>query len=153
MHHFLAGPEDAAGNLTSEAAKICPDRILRPDHCLHREARVDVVSVVAHVNCFQSVEQRRALIPRHGVGFFHDVVALQCRDGDELDIRCVEPFGVFHELLAHAIEGLPLEINEIHLVHADDEVLDAEQGGDERVAAGLLRDALAHIDDEQCELG
>jgi hypothetical protein len=43
--------------------------------------------------------------------------------------------------------------DEVHLVHADDEVGDAQQRRDERVPARLLHDAVARVDEDECEIG
>ena len=44
-------------------------------------------------------------------------------------------------------------VDEVHLVDGDDEVLDAQQVGDEGVALGLFDDALARIDEDDGEVG
>ena len=47
-----------------------------------------------------------------------------------------------------AVEHFFAVIDQVHLVHRDDDVMDAEKRGDERVAAGLGQHALARIDQE-----
>src|SRR5690606_40290482 len=53
---------------------------------------------------------------------------------------------------------LPLEdllrvVDEVHLVHAQDQVRHAQQGAQEGVPAGLLNQTLAGIDQDQREVG
>ena len=47
---------------------------------------------------------------------------------------------------ANPVKNLFAEVDQIHLVHRDHHVMDAQQRRDERVAAGLLEDAVARID-------
>ena len=51
------------------------------------------------------------------------------------------------------IEDLLGVIDEIHLIAGDDEVLDAEEVGDEGVALGLLDHAFAGVDEDDGEVG
>ena len=46
-----------------------------------------------------------------------------------------------------------VEADQVHLVHREHEVPDAEQAGDARVAAGLGQHALARVDQHQGEVG
>ena len=52
---------------------------------------------------------------------------MESADGDELDILHVEARQELLELIADFDESLLTPVHEIHLVHRDDEVRDAEQ--------------------------
>ena len=52
-----------------------------------------------------------------------------------------------------ALEHRLVVVDEVHLVHAHDEVRDPQQRGDVGVAAGLLADALARVDEHDRQVG
>jgi hypothetical protein len=81
-----------------------------------------------------------------------NVVAMKSADRDELDILHVEARQKFLELVANLDEALFAPVDEIHLVHRDDEVRDAEQRGDARVAAALFNDTQAGIQEDDREI-
>ena len=56
------------------------------------------------------------------------------------------------ELLDDRVEDVLVEVDEVHLVDAHDDVRDAEQRADERVALGLRDDALARVDKHDREV-
>ncbi len=98
------------------------------------------------------VEQRHALVPPHRLGALDDVVAVQRADRDEHEVLDLELRGERAELVADAFEHDLVVVDEIHLVDAHDEVRHAEQRRDERVALGLLDDALARIDEDHRQI-
>ena len=51
------------------------------------------------------------------------------------------------------VEHGPVEVDQIDLVHRQHDVADAEQAGDDGVAAGLRQQALARIDQQHGEIG
>ena len=57
------------------------------------------------------------------------------------------------EVAHDRVEGLLGVVDEVHLVDRDDEVRDAEQRGDERVAARLLDHAVARVDEHDGQVG
>ncbi|EXI85236.1 MAG: hypothetical protein AW12_02284 [Candidatus Accumulibacter sp. BA-94] len=77
-----------------------------------------------------------------------DHVAMQRRQRDEARVGDAEPVGEVEILVADAVEGLLRVVDQIHLVHRDDDVRNAEQVGDVGVAAGLRQDALARVDED-----
>src|SRR5690606_6883113 len=93
------------------------------------------------------------LIPGSLGGGLDDVVAVQRGDGDELDVGDVEAGGELGVLGDDLVEARLGEINEVHLVDRDDDVRDAQEGGDEGVAAGLLDDAFPRVDEDDGEVG
>ena len=73
--------------------------------------------------------------------------------GNEPDVAHVQPGGVVQEGAADVVEDRFAEIHHVHLVYGDDEVLDAEQRGDESVAAGLCQHAVARVDEHDRQIG
>ena len=126
---------------------------LGADDVLHREADVDQVVVARRVHRLEVVEQRRALVPRHVRRAVDDVVAVERRDRDERDVAQVEPGGELGELLADLLEAVRVVVDEVHLVDADHEVGHAEQRHQQAVAAGLLDDAVAGVDEHDRQVG
>ena len=61
--------------------------------------------------------------------------------------------GEVGELVADLVEALLVEVDEVHLVHAQHEVLHLEQRRDHRVAPRLLEHALAGVDEHEREVG
>ena len=83
----------------------------------------------------------------------HHVVAVERADRDELDVRDVEAGGEVLVRRDNFIEAVFAVVHEVHLVHADHDVAEAEEGGDEAVAVGLLEKAVAGIDEDDREVG
>ena len=99
------------------------------------------------------VEQRGPLIPVHRLRALHHVVAEQRRDRDERHVRQLESGGEAIEILDDLLEHLLVEVDEIHLVDAHDDVPDAQERADERMALGLRQDSLARIDQHDRKVG
>ncbi len=57
------------------------------------------------------------------------------------------------EVVADAVEHAAVEIDEVHLVDGQDEVIDAEQPRNPRVALGLDANAVARVDQQDGEVG
>ena len=66
--------------------------------------------------------------------------------GNQPNVADVQPGGIIQELVADGGEDLFAVIHRAHLVHGHNEMLYAEQLGDESVAAGLLQHSVAHVD-------
>ena len=126
---------------------------LGPDHVLDREPAVDEVAVRRDVHLLEVVEERRPVVPGHVGGTVDDVVAVQRRDGDEGEVRDVEPARPVDELLLDLFEHRLLVVDEVHLVHAQHEVRDPQQRRDEGVALRLLKNAIARVDEDQRQVG
>ena len=77
-----------------------------------------------------------------------DVVAPQGGHRDHMDVTQAEPLARLPQLLLDLAEALLGEAREIHLVHRDDDVRDAEDRRQIRVAARLLDHALARVDED-----
>ena len=101
------------------------------------------------MNLFEVVQQRRALVPGELSLRLDDVVAVQRRHRNKRDVVHLELGREVAELVADLLETLLRPVDQVHLVDAHHEVRDAEQAGDEGVAAGLLEHAVAGVDEDQ----
>ena len=86
-------------------------------------------------------------------GGFRDIVAVAGGERDGVEGLEAEAGGEVLVILADGGEAGLGEIDQVHLVHGEDDVADAEQRDDEGVAAGLGDDALAGVDQEDGEVG
>ena len=149
----VARLENSARHATGKATEIVVLIGVGPDHGLDRETGVDVIHVAADVNSLQRVEQRAALVPRHLGRTIDDVVSVQRRDGNKLDVGNLQAGGELGVGGDNLIKpGLGV-VDEVHFVHADHHVRDTQQRSDEGVAAGLLDDALARVDQDDGKVG
>ena len=152
-HDLVAGAQHSAGHLAGVAAVVVVVLGDRPDDPLDGEADVDEVAIGGDVHVLEVVEQRRALVPGHLRRAPDDVVAVQRRDGDEGQVGGLQPRRPGGELAHDLVEGDLVVVDEIHLVDADHQVGNPQQGGEEGVAAALLGDALAGVDEHDRQLG
>ncbi len=106
------------------------------------------VAVGGDLDRLQVLEQGRALVPRHRVRALDDVVAAQRRERDRAQVADAELFGEVGELDDDLLEALLREVDEIHLVHGDDDVRDAEDRGDVGVPARLLDHAAPRVEQD-----
>ncbi len=100
-------------------------------------------------NWSSAFEHRGALVPGELGRAVGDVVAAARRHRDEaggLDADLVEKGAV---LLDDALVHAAVPADQVHLVHHDGELLDAEQRDHVAVAAGVLLHALGRIDHQQ----
>ncbi len=126
---------------------------LRADHVLHREPGRLLAGVGPDRDGLQVLQQRRAAVPVHVRGRLDDVVAGQGADRDRDDVGDAERGGVGAELLGDRGEDGLGVVDQVHLVHGQHDVRDAQQRGDGRVAPGLLDHAVAGVDQHDRELG
>jgi len=154
--HTLAHAHHAACDLSAEPAEVVQRGVLGlvgPVDPLHREPELVEVVIAADVHRLQMAEQRRPLIPGRVLGVRHDIVAVERADRDEGDVLDAEPRQKLLERLADLLETRPAPADEVHLVDGDDDVRDAQQRSDGGVAAALLDDAGARIDEHDGEVG
>jgi hypothetical protein len=154
--HLVAGLEHPAGHrarIAPVVVQVMVDLVLRAHDVLHGEAGVDQVAVAGDVGLLEVMQQRRSLVPIHVGRPFHDVVAVQRRDGDERQVVHVEAHGEASEFGLDLLETVLRPTDEIHLVDAHHQVGDAQQRCQEGVPAGLLEDALAGVDEHQRQVG
>ena len=146
---FIAGFENTASDAPGVATEIMPLITHRADDPLHGEAGIDVVFLPADIDGLEVIEEGGAFIPRHFFRAIHDVVAIEGGDRDIRDLDdVIETGGEVVEILDDVVINFFRVIDEIHLVHGDDEVLDAKEVGDEAVALGLLDHAFTGIDED-----
>ena len=151
--HLVARAKDAAGDAAGVAAVVGMPGGHRADHDLHGEAAVFGVVVGTGGDFLEVAQQRGRVAPRHVRGRRNDVVAGERGQRDRSDIVDVEAARERRELVADRLEGgLPVT-DEVHLVHAQHQLRDAEQRGEEGVAPRLLHDARAGVDEDQREIG
>ena len=84
--------------------------------------------------------------PRH-------IVAAEGTHRNGGDLLDPDPLGESKEFVADRRERGPIEAGQIHLVHRQDELANAQQPRDARVAAGLGQHALARVDQHHGEIG
>ena len=152
-HDLVAGAQHAAGHLPGVAAVVVVLLGLRADHPLHGEARVVEVARRGDLDRLEVVQQRRSLVPGHVGRGLDDVVAVQRRDRDEGEVLHGQPAREVGELVDDLAEALLAPVHEVHLVDRDDQVGDAQQRRDERVALGLLEDPAAGVDEDDRRVG
>ena len=127
--------------------------VARPDDVLDREADVAHVAVGRDVDVLQVVHQRRARVPRHVLRAVDHVVAVQRRDGNQRDVRDLELRREVAEIGRDRLEGRLVVVDQVHLVDARDQVADADKRRDVGVAARLLEQALARVDQDHGQVG
>ena len=74
-------------------------------------------------------------------------MGITVHDGD------AEPVGQRLHLVGDALVGGAVPTDEVHLVGADDQLVDAEQRGDADVAPRLLAQPRGRVDEDECEVG
>ena len=87
---LVARLQHAAGDLAAVAAVVVVLVGLGADDVLHREPDVDQVAVGGDVDVLEVVHQGRAGVPAHVLGAVDDVVAVERRDRDDLEVGDVE---------------------------------------------------------------
>ena len=114
-----------------------------------RQAQRQAGEVVLVREGVEGFGDRRALPPRHLGRALDDVLAVLGGDRDEVDggeSEGLQEGRVFGDDLL--VRGLGM-VDEVHLVHQHDELLHAQEGEQERVAAGLVHDAFLGVDEQQ----
>ena len=152
----IADADQAGGDLSGVAAvvaEVLAGRRLGPDDELDREAQRLGVRRADGGELFEVCEQARPVIPRRTVRPVDDIVTIEGRDRDRGDVVETEAAGRLEHLVRHAVVGLLVEVDQVDLVDHDDDVRHAQQRGDGQVAAGLLLDAMAYVDQEDDDVG
>ena len=144
----VAGAPLAARDLARVAAEVVVLVAHRPDDPLHGEPPVRGVAVARDLDRLEPLEERAAVPPRHPLRGLDDVVAGQRRDRDRERVLHAELLAERVELALDRAERLLGELDEVHLVHGEDDVRDAEHRRDVRVAAGLLDHALPRVEQD-----
>ena len=117
------------------------------------DARFALLPALVRVDCFEQIEQGGAVVPVGAWRALDHVVAVQRGERDGANILHAHAPGEAGQFFDDRLVGAAVPIDEVHFVHAEDEVADAEQRGEVGVAAGLFDDAVAGVDQEQGEVG
>ena len=139
----VAGANRARHDRTGEPAEI----EVRPVDPLHRESKGLLLERARWLQRLQALEQRRTLVPGQAVRPDRDVVPEAGGQGDGRDRGEGERPGEALVVVDDVTEALAGEADEVHLVHGQDDVLDAEQRADVAVAPCLREDALAGVEE------
>ena len=123
------------------------------DHVLDRQPRRAVGGAGGLGGALEVGEQRLARVPGHRLRAVDDVVAVQRADGDEGQVAQAGAGGELQELAHDRVEALLRVADEVHLVHADRDLRHAEQPGQRGVAARLLGQPAAGVDEDHGEVG
>ncbi|VIO69896.1 hypothetical protein CI41S_21430 [Bradyrhizobium ivorense] len=126
---------------------------VRPVHPLHRKAEGLPGAVGLDINIFQLADQAGTIVPVSVAGAIDDIVAVPGRDRDRNDRFEAKIAGKGHIVGDDPIKGLFAVVDEVDLVHRQDEMADTKERTDERVALGLDQHTLAGIDEDDSELG
>ena len=140
--HRVARAQHAGG----DRARVAPEVGRLADDVLDGEAQVHQIAVGGDGGGFQAVEQGRSPVPGHARAGRDHVVAVQRRNRNALDVRQREPGDRIDVFAPDAFEDVLRPLHQIHLVDGHEHVPDAEQRGDEAVAAGLRGHPAAGID-------
>ncbi len=126
---------------------------VRPVHPLYWKAEGLPGAVAPDINTLQLAEQAGTIVPVSVAGAVDDIVAVPGRDRDRNDRFEAKIAGKGHIVGDDPIKALFAVVDEVDLVHCQDEMADTKERTDERVALGLNQHALAGIDEDDSELG
>jgi hypothetical protein len=105
------------------------------------------------VDVFQVPQERGTGIPRGAGGGGDDVVAVERAHRDEDDVGQPEAREKGFKLGTDLAEARFAPVDQIHFVDRDHHMRNAQQPGDAGVAAALLDDSGARIDEDDREVG
>ena len=148
--HRIAHRDATAGDRPGKATEI----EVRPVNPLHRQperARRGTVGVDG--DRLQMRQQRRAAIPRHGIRPGRDIGAGQPRQrngGERLDPDPACEVGIVRH---DRVERRLIVADQVHLVHRQHDLADADQVRQERMPPRLRQHALARIDQDYRAIG
>ena len=140
-HHLLAHAHAALGQGASEAAEV----LVRTVHPLHRQAERSLAHAVGNGHGFQVFKQGRAVVPGRALAARGEVVAAQGRQRDGRHLGNAQQRGQVAVGRHDLGEARLAVVHQVHLVHRQHDVADAQQGDDVAVPARLREQALARI--------
>jgi len=123
--------------------------VVEPVDVGDRQAQGQAGEVVLVGKTIEGFGDRWALPPGHLGGAVDDVLAVLGGDRDEVNgvqAEGLQEDRVFGDNLL--VGGLRV-VDEVHLVHQHDELLHAQEGEQERVAAGLVHHAFLGVDEQK----
>ena len=148
-HNGIAGFDYARRHLSRIAAKIR----VRAHYVLYWKAELVRLTVACNMHRFEIVQQAGAVKPRHLPALLNYVIAFERADRDEVKIQSLQARGIVGELGANLLEYLLAVPDQVHFVHRDYDVLNAQQRCNECVPARLRQYAVARIHQYDCEIG
>ena len=147
-HHFVAARHAAA----ADRAGVAAEALVGPVHPLHRHAEV-LGARRRGVGGLQQLQQGRPLVPRQARGARAHVVAARRDHRQAVDPGDAQrPRQRAIGLDDAAIDRL-VATDQIHLVHRQHHLADAEQAADVGMPAGLRQQALARVHQHHGQLG
>ena len=148
-HHLVTLADDSGRDRATEAAEV---KIWSIDP-LNRHPEVLQISVGSDVDGFEPVHQRAAVVPRHVLAAIHYVVAVQCRQRNEVEVRQIQTLRKRAVVGTDFVVSCLIKIDEVHLVDGDDHVANAEQRNDKAVTFGLSHHAVSGVDQNDGQVG
>ena len=158
---IVAGYRELAASVGIPSVQCIPLSALKGDNMLEPSAAMpwyDGPTLLDHlesvdVDRFEVVEERRTVVPRHRGGRLQHVVALERRQRDALHRRDADGGGQLAVARDDVVEHRPVVVDQVHLVHRQQHVPDAEQRDDVAVAARLRQQSLARVDQHDRQVG
>ncbi|CTQ77727.1 hypothetical protein LAX5112_05031 [Roseibium alexandrii] len=120
---------------------------------MHGETERGVQFVLAHLDRFQMFQKRWTGEPVHVPALGRDIVTKAGGHRDCHQAFKVKAAGEGLKILPDFVKALFGVIDEIDLVHRQHHMADAEQRGNEGMAAGLYLQAMAGIDEKHGKIG
>ena len=130
----------------SQRSAEAPEIQIRAQDILHRQAHIDQVAVGGNIDAFHMVQEGRTVIPREVFTVRDNIVALERRHRNKVDIGKVQSGNEPVVVLLDLVVDLFGPIDQIHFVDGYHDVLDPEQRADEAVPLGLGNHAVAGVD-------
>ena len=146
--HAIARAHGAAHH----GAGIATELGVRAGHQLDRHAEGAGRRLVADLDGLQMTDQTGAVVPGHGGAMLDDVVAVDRARRNGRDVRETHARGKLPIVGGDGLEAVAGVPDQIHLVHREHDVADAEERGQVAVTAGLREHALARIDEDHGEV-
>ncbi len=150
---LVARPPDTPRDRTAVAAIVVVARRHWPDDPLDGEAPLLEHAPGGELDALEVLEQRRPAVPGHRRPGLDDVLAVEGRERNGVQILQAEPLCEHVELGLDLHEAPGRVVDQVHLVHGHDDVRDGEQRGDVGVAARLLDDAAAGVEKDDRDVG
>ena len=148
-HDRIALADNTARHLAGEATEI----LVRAQNVLHRVTEIGVVAVQVDGHRLKEVEERRTGVPRRTLALFHHVIAVEGGKGDAHHVADAQRTDEAHIFIDYRVKYLLVETDEVHLIDRQDNMMDTEEGDEERVAACLGDDTRASVHEDDGKVG
>src|SRR5713101_5408954 len=101
---------------TRDAAGEATKRGVRTNYGLHRESKTLQRILFTQRNCFEVLQQRWTVIPRHAGAEIDDIVSLQRADRHALNVGNSQLSGKRQKIILQLAENIFTILGEIHFV-------------------------------------